>query len=243
MNNHQTLELILYSISIVVTAWLGGLIPLIYRNNHRVLHWFISLGAGVLLGAAFLHMIPEAAEMIGRQMGIFVLAGFLMLFMLEKFIMTHPCPSEHCEYHQVGLSAFIGLSLHSLVTGIALGTGVMVPQLGLVVFLAIILHKLPASLSLTSLFLKENYSTGKLFLYLTAFSLMVPLGALITFLFLQNTTVKAIGGLTAFSAGTFLHVAADDLLPEVHQHSHDKYSRLIAFAVGLITMWLVTVLE
>ncbi|APF20532.1 zinc/iron permease [Caldithrix abyssi DSM 13497] len=243
MNSHQLFELTAYSFSIVVTAWIGGIIPLFYKKNHRVLHWFISLGAGVLLGAAFLHMIPEASEMIGKNVGIYVLGGFLMLFVLEKFIMTHPCPSEHCEFHRVGLSAFLGLSLHSLVTGIALGTGVMVPKLGLVVFLAIILHKLPASLSLTSLFIKENYSTKKLFVYLTAFSLMVPLGALITYLFLQQTSVKTIGALTAFSAGTFLHVAADDLLPEVHQHSHDKYSRLFVFGIGILTTWLVTLLE
>jgi len=243
MNNHQILELIVYSSSIVLTAWIGGIIPLFFKENQRILHWFISLGAGVLLGASFLHMIPEAAEMIGSELGIFVLAGFLLLFILEKFIMTHPCPSEHCEYHHVGLAAFWGLSLHSLVTGIALGTGIMVPKLGLVVFLAIILHKLPASLSLTSLFLKEHYSNKKLFVYLTAFSLMVPLGALITYLFLQQTSVRAIGALTAFSAGTFLHVASDDLLPEVHQHSHDRYSRLISFFIGLLSIWLVTFLE
>ena len=142
-----------------------------------------------------------------------------------------------------GLSAFFGLSLHSLVTGIALGTSVMVPELGLIVFLAIILHKLPASLSLTSLFLKEGYPNKKLFFYLTTFSLMVPIGALITFLFLQHTSIKTIGALTAFSAGTFLHVASDDLLPEVHQHSHDRYSRLIAFFIGLCSIWIVTFLE
>jgi len=243
MNNHQIFELIIYSGSIVLTAWIGGVIPLFFKENLRMLHWFISLGAGVLLGASFLHMIPEAAEMIGAQLGVYVLAGFLMLFISEKFIMTHPCPSEHCEYHHVGLSAFFGLSLHSLVTGIALGTSVMVPELGLIVFLAIILHKLPASLSLTSLFLKEGYPNKKLFFYLTTFSLMVPIGALITFLFLQHTSIKTIGALTAFSAGTFLHVASDDLLPEVHQHSHDRYSRLIAFFIGLCSIWIVTFLE
>ncbi len=243
MNQDQVFELIIYSLSIVLTAWVGGVIPLFFKKNNRILHWFISLGAGVLLGAAFLHMIPEAAELIGPRLGIYVLSGFLLLFLLEKFIMTHPCPSEHCEYHRVGVSAFLGLSLHSLVTGIALGTGILVPKLGLVVFLAIILHKLPASLSLTSLFIKEGYSNKKLFVYLSAFSLMVPVGAFITLLFLQKTSVQTIGALTAFSAGTFLHVASDDLLPEVHQHSHDRYSRLAYFALGLIVIGLVTILE
>ncbi len=242
MNDHLTLILI-YSGSIIIVAWIGGLIPLYFRQNSKILHWFISFGAGILLGAAFLHMLPDAAEYIGSDLGLPALAGFLMLFILEKFIMTHPCPSEHCEYHQVGLSAFIGLSLHSLITGLALGAGVLVPRLGFIVFLAVILHKLPASLSLTSLFLKENYSNNKIFAHLTLFSLMVPIGAIITFFFLKNTDHKTIGFLIAFSAGTFLHVAADDLLPEVHQHSHERISRLISFIIGLIIIWIITFIE
>jgi len=238
-----SLDLIVYSASIVVVAWIGGLIPLYFKENNRAIHMFISFGAGVLLGAAFLHMIPDAAEYIGPDLGLPILGGFLLLYILEKFIMTHPCPSEHCEYHHVGLSAFIGLSLHSLITGLALGAGIMVPRLGFVVFLAIILHKLPASLSLSSLFIKEKYSTKKLFGYLTAFSLMVPFGALVTYLFLENTSQQTIGVLVAFSAGTFLHVSADDLLPEVHQHSHHRFSRLMVFLFGLLVIWVVKFLH
>lgn len=239
----SSLDLIVYSISIVIVAWIGGLIPLYFKENSRALHLFISFGAGVLLGAAFLHMIPDAAEYIGSDLGLPILGGFLLLYILEKFIMTHPCPSEHCEYHHVGLSAFIGLSLHSLITGLALGAGIMVPKLGFVVFLAVILHKLPASLSLSSLFIKERYSTKKLFAYLTAFSLMVPVGATLTYLFLEHTTKGIIGILVAFSAGTFLHVSADDLLPEVHQHSHQRFSRLLVFLAGLVTIWVVKFLH
>ncbi len=242
--SQNTLQLIIYSLSIIFVAWVGGLIPLYFKHNLKMIHLFISLGAGVLLGAAFLHMLPDAAEQIGPQMGLPALVGFLTLFILEKFIMTHPCPAEHCEYHHVGLSAFIGLSLHSLITGLALGAGLMVPRLGFIVFLAVILHKLPASLSLTSLFIKEHYSTKKLFAYLTAFSLMVPIGAVITYLFLkESTNHQTIGYLVAFSAGTFLHVAADDLLPEVHHVSQDRMLRLVIFLLGLGIIWAVRFME
>ena len=236
-------NLIIYSVSIVVVAWVGGLIPLYFRGKRKVIHLFVSFGAGVLLAAAFLHMIPDAARYIGPRLGLPILLGFLTLYILEKFIMTHPCPSEHCDYHRVGVSAFIGLSLHSLITGMALGAGILVPKLGFVVFLAVILHKLPASLSLSSLFIKEHYTNARLFAYLTAFSLMVPLGAVSTYFFFENTSTTALGYLIAFSAGTFLHVAADDLLPEVHQHSHERVSRLISFFAGLFVLWLVHLLH
>ena len=242
--NAYLLQLIVYSIIIIIIAWLGGLIPFYFRENSRLIHLFISLGAGVLLGASFLHMIPDAVKYIGAQVGMGTLLGFLALYLLEKFVMTHPCPAEHCEYHKLGLTAFIGLSLHSLITGLALGAGIMVPRLGLIVFLAVLFHKLPASLSLTSLFIKEHYSNKKLFSYLTAFSLMVPLGAFITYFFFKGTAShQTIGFLIAFSAGTFLHVAADDLLPEVHHHAVDRIPRLFTFLLGLLVIWGVKFLE
>ncbi len=244
MMNGYDIQIIIYSLSIIAIAWTGGLIPFYLRHKTRIIHYFISFGAGVLLGASFLHMIPDATHYIGAKVGLPALLGFLLLYILEKFIMTHPCPAEHCEYHKVGLTAFIGLSLHSLITGLALGAGIMVPRLGFIVFLAVLFHKLPASLSLTSLFIKEHYSTKKLFIYLSSFSIMVPLGTVITYLFLRgNTNYQTIGYLIAFSAGTFLHVAADDLLPEVHQLSKDRFNRLLAFLLGLVIIWSVTLID
>lgn len=237
-------ELIIYSVSIIIIAWIGGLIPFYFKHKMHLIHLFISFGAGVLLGASFLHMIPDSIKFIGPHVGIAALFGFLTLYLLEKFVMTHPCPAEHCEYHKIGLSAFIGLSLHSLITGLALGAGIMVPNLGIIVFIAILFHKLPASLSLTSLFIKENYSTKKLFSYLTAFSVMVPLGAFITYFMFEGTAShRTIGYLIAFSAGTFLHVAADDLLPEVHHQASDRITRLFVFLLGLVIIWGVRFME
>ncbi len=235
--------LLIYLIIIMLTAWIGGAIPLFFRWRSLVIHLFISFGAGILLGAAFLHMLPDAAEYIGSQLGLPALLGFLTLYVMEKFVMTHPCPADHCEYHHVGMAAFVGLSLHSLITGISLGAGIMVPKLGLVVFLAVLLHKLPASLSLSSILVKENYTTKSIALIILIFSLMIPAGALGIYFFAIHTTKTTLGYLVAFSAGTFLHVAADDLLPEVHSHFKHRKESLFTFFVGLVVIWSVTLFE
>jgi len=130
-----------------------------------------------------------------------------------------------------------------LITGLALGAGVMVPRLGFIVFLAVLLHKLPASLSLSSLLIKEKYSLKSILLILFSFSLMVPAGAFITFFLFHNTTISTLGYLIAFSAGTFLHVAADDLIPEVHKHYKFRKTRLLIFLVGIVTIGLVAFLD
>ena len=235
--------LLIYLGIIMLTAWIGGAIPLFFRWRSLVIHMFISFGAGILLGAAFLHMIPDASEYIGPRIGVPALLGFLLLYILEKFVMTHPCPADHCEYHHVGLAAFFGLSLHSLITGMSLGAGIMVPHLGLVVFLAVLLHKLPASLSLSSILVKERYRTKSIAWIILIFSTMIPIGALGTYIFAAHTTPTIIGYLIAFSSGTFFHVAADDLLPEVHSRFKHRKESLLVFLTGLVIMWLVTVLE
>jgi len=235
--------LIYYSLGIIIFAWMGGAIPLIFRKRSLIIHLFISFGAGILLGAAFLRMIPEAAEYIGNKLGIPILLGFLTLYIFEKFVMTHPCPSEKCEYHTVGITAFIGLSLHSLVTGLALGSGILVPKLGLIVFLAILLHKLPASMALSSLLIKEHYSIRNITLTILLFSLMVPLGAFLTYFLVERASSTTIGYLVAFSAGTFLHVAADDLLPEVHRHFSFRELRLFIFLFGILVIGSINLIQ
>src|SRR3972149_2274058 len=113
-----------YSAIVVVAGWIGALLPMFLvrraKGDSRYLRLFISLGAGVLLGAAFLHLIPDAIAALGKEMGFWLLGGFLFLFFLETFPFSHPCEEGHCDYHKVGWVAFAGLGLHNLSNGAVL---------------------------------------------------------------------------------------------------------------------------
>ena len=142
-----------------------------------------------MLGAAFFHMLPEAVHLGGPDVIPWAVAGFLFLFLLERFVLVHVCaepgPSERllghpappphglrehaghdhaheatgCDVHTLGLAAFVGLSLHTLVDGFALGAAQSDPALGLLVFVAILAHKIPSSVSLTAILRAEGYGT------------------------------------------------------------------------------------
>ncbi len=236
--DHTTLRLIIYSFFILLASFGGASILLMANWKRSTIRLFISFGAGVLLGAAFLNMIPEAAYLIGEHIGIPLLLGFLTLFIFEKFIMVHACEAEDCAYHQIGLSALIGISLHALVTGIALGAGLIAPQLSLVVFLAVLMHKFPESFSLASILAHEHYSRQKIIASVLLIALLVPLGAVFVLLFFESVREEVLGWLLAFSAGTFVHIAADDLLPEVHSSALKRKTSLSIFLVGVFFMWL-----
>jgi zinc and cadmium transporter len=157
---------------------------------------------------------------------------------VERFITVHICEGIDCEVHKLGVSAFIGIALHSLIDGIALGSGLLVPGLGFVVFMAIVGHKAPEVFSLTTVLLHGEMGKSKIALVNGIIWLMVPLGALLAYAFLRDQDPGWIGKALGFSAGTFLHISLSDLLPETHKHGASKVLTSLLLLAGLLLMWL-----
>jgi zinc and cadmium transporter len=261
----QAESLGLYAGAILVAALAGGALPLLgkLRRNDAGL----SFSAGVMLGAAFFHMLPEAVESAGMSSIPFVLVGFLFLFLLERLVLVHicaepgpvglegaaggglpvprphahvqgePCEGTGCAVHTMGLAAFIGLSLHTMIDGFALGAASSEPALGFLVFLAILAHKLPSSFSLSAILRAEGYSRRRALAMNATFATMVPIGAA---LYLAVRGLVHTPSFTAFalaaSAGTFLHLALSDILPDLHRRGTSKWTLSAALLFGVALM-------
>ncbi|MBX6315623.1 MAG: ZIP family metal transporter, partial [Isosphaeraceae bacterium] len=85
----MTLRLALYCAAIVLTSLLGGALPLVTILTHTRLQAYLSFAAGAMLGAAFLHMMPEAVEAGSPRTLGWAAAGLLALFFLERFFAYH----------------------------------------------------------------------------------------------------------------------------------------------------------
>ncbi len=229
--------LAVYTLIMAVAIFAGGLLPLLKSWHARGLPIILSLAAGIMLGSAFFHLMPDAYEVLGAQVGLYVLLGFLFLYSIEKFITVHICEALDCEVHHLGIAATIGIGIHTLTNGVALGSGLMVPGLGFAVFLAIAAHKAPEAFSLTSVLLHSGTKKSRVILVNALVLLMIPLGAMLAYWVIRPENPVWIGRAIAFSAGTFLHISLSDLLPEVHKHSHIKTLNYFAFVAGLILMW------
>jgi zinc and cadmium transporter len=235
-------ETILFNAAIVTMIWIGVWVALRGFKSPKFVRLAVSLSAGVLLGVAFVHMIPEAVELMGApSTGLLVLLGYLVIYALERFVMVHPCEEAHCDYHAVGLAAFIGLSIHSLMGGIALGSALLVPGLAWAVFVATLLHKAPEAFSLTTLLVMGKRPIGRVALYIAVFSLMLPLGSWVAVSGLNHYGIKVVGGAVALSAGTFVYIATGDLLSGTHSKGQSKAEAALAFLLGigfaLMTKW------
>jgi zinc and cadmium transporter len=222
--------------SVVLLSLSGGLLPLARQWDRRAVRVLLAFGTGVLLGASFFHMIPEAIEGVGGSVGTPVLVGFLLIYVLERFIMLHPCEEQDCNFHHMGIAAFVGITLHALIDGFALGAGLTMPQVATAVTLAIVLHKLPSSLSLTGILLHCEYPRRRIAWMIFLFSLAPPVGALLSYSVLSGLTGAALYHAIAFSAGTFLAIATADLLPQIHSAPEGRYRNLAALFAGILVM-------
>lgn len=138
------------------------------------------------------------------------------------------------------LATTTGLVIHAAADGIAMGASASGSntKLGLIIFLAIMVHKAPAAFGLTSVLLKQGLSKRAARGHLIIFSLAAPFGALSTWLVvnvLGGHGMEGEGGqwwtgmLLLFSAGTFLYVAMHAMQDDASQHDH---STLNGFGEG-----------
>ncbi|KAK3505201.1 Zinc/iron permease [Neurospora crassa] len=139
------------------------------------------------------------------------------------------------------LATTVGLVIHAAADGIAMGASATTEdmRLGLIIFVAIMVHKAPAAFGLTSVLLRQGLSKRAARGHLIVFSAAAPVGALVTYciveLFLGGSGGQVAtegsrgeqwwtGMLLLFSAGTFLYVAMHAMQEDSNSHDHHSSS-------------------
>lgn len=268
--------LAVYLALIALASIAGGTALSAVSLGHRRMQVLLSMTGGVMLGVALLHLMPHAVLASGGDVdgtARWVLAGFFLMFLLERAFHGHAhhsaedeCHDDHDSHrhaapHRHGpptgrwawCGAFAGLALHSLADGAALAASVHADGeagaglwSGLATFFAIVLHKPFDSLMITTLMIASGTSAWLRRGATIVYAMIVPLGALAFQWALGLMGDRADGVLAAamaMAAGAFLCIAAADLLPEVEFHSHDRVLLTVALAVGIALAWGMTVLE
>jgi zinc transporter ZupT len=181
------------------------------RRSLQVIEACLAFGAGFMLAVAVLGVLPEVIR-DSPDAAIFVLLGYLAVHLAQHVVTPHFHFGE--ETHRVsasaGMSALLGLSLHTFFDGVAIASGFLVSgQLGVLLFLAVLLHKLPEGVTIASVMVAGGQSRGRALGGAVALGAATVLGVLLT----EQVAPLARHGL-AISAGVTLYVAASNLVPE-----------------------------
>ena len=222
-------------------ATLAG-IGLLMLGRDRVLRWshhLNSFAAGAILAIAFLHLMPHSLEHNDKAL-IFIFGGFMAFYFLEAFFVLHSGAAIHYRERRRtrGMVAFYGLFFHSLVDGVIIGAGFEADtSLGVVLALGIILHELPEGMTTFSMLL-ETLDRKRAVWMSVAVALATPLGTTAVFFDLDGMSAGAMGGLVGVAAGSFLYIAASDLIPETHEGK--GYQNALFLLAGVIAMALLS---
>jgi zinc and cadmium transporter len=256
----------IYSGLIIAASLAGGWLPLAAKLTHTRLQVAISFVAGLMLGVGLLHMLPHAwhqLHSIDRAV-MWLVGGFLVMFFAQRFFHFHHhdvpdeaaehdhfshADHEHCEHSLAEQSArrlswvgaAAGLTLHSLIDGVALAASVQAEGggswlRGLGAFLVIVLHKPFDAMAISTLMTAGGRSKYSCHLVNGLFALAIPLGVALFYLGASQSgslSGEVLGAALAFAAGTFLCISTSDLLPEIQFHTHDRIKLSLALVTGL----------
>ena len=263
MSMDLLLLLTAYSVALVAASLLGGWLPRLMRMTHVRVQVAMSFVAGLMLGVALCHLLPHALVHLQSNGGLvpaiervvlWAMAGLiLMLLLLRVFrFHQHDFSDGANDHHGLGvnvhplswLGVAVGLGLHALMDGVALGADVKGGDMqvdatslaGFGVFLAILLHKPLDALSITGLMQLGGWGRRARTLANVCFALLCPLGSIL-FVWqvgqLGPAQASVVGCSLAFAAGVFLCISLGDLLPEIHFHSHARLKMIVALLAGI----------
>jgi zinc and cadmium transporter len=247
---------IFFALGLGVLAGLADMVGgffIIHREwSREYLKYFIALGAGFMLAVALLDMVPESLRLAmmqpfsiaPRSLGVssewgevllLVLAGYLLVHFFEHTLAPHFHFGEETHIEKmaashVGYAAVLGLAIHTFFDGVAISSGLLVSRsLGILIFFAIFLHKLPEGFTVASLMMASGQGKRAAFLSSAILGAATLIGVALMLLWRAH-----VGIALPLSAGVTLYVAASDLIPEVNHEPGPRWALLVFLGVAVM---------
>ena len=233
------------AISVLAAAWLSKAL------HTGALSQMVSLSAGLLLGTAILHLIPEALEsqpdfpVLARTM----LIGLLVFFLLEKFsVLRHSHHHEgdghnHGHGHDRaaagpgGLLILVGDSIHELAVGVMIAAALMVDiRLGWITAIAIAAHEVPQKLGDFIVLVNAGLSRGRAIAYIVLAGAAAMVGGVVAY-FALSQSQDWLPHIVVLAAASFIYIALVDIVPALHRRDSRRETAiqvlLLLLGVGI----------
>ncbi len=204
----------------------------------KILLVLVSLSAGVMLGGAFLHLIPEAVEFSESAFG-YVLVGFGLFFFIEKVLHWRHCHEGKCPVHLFGYMNLVGDCVHNFIDGLIVAASYVVSvPLGIASTIAVGLHEIPQEIGDFGVLVHSGISKRRALLLNFLCATSVVFGGLVGY-FISGFVEGLVVFLLPLAAGGFIYVAAGDLIPEIRKElgKGNSVVLFLTFVFGILLMW------
>jgi zinc and cadmium transporter len=240
----------LISVALVSLLSLVGIVTLSLRQARlrKILLFLVAFAVGALFGDVFIHLLPESFEKIGANLtsSLLVIVGFLVFYVLEKFIRwRHLGSAQTSKVQPVVTMNIVGDAVHNLIDGMLIAASFMVSvPIGITTTVAIVLHEIPQEIGDFGILVNGGLSVKKALLFNLLAAVMAFLGAAATILIGEQIEDYAVY-LLPVTAGGFIYIAGPDLIPELQQEVRISNSvwQFGALLMGVVVMALLTLLD
>lgn len=206
---------------------------------NRALMFLIALSAGSLMGSAFLHLLPEAAEQLPpAHIYTTVLFSFIVFFLIERFLHWRHCHQGHCDVHTFGYMNLFGDGIHNFLDGLVIAAAFLIDfKLCLTTTLAVALHEIPQEISDFGVLLYSGFTRRQALLANFLVASMAVFGGLVGY-YASFSLTRYLYYLLPFAAGGFLYISASDLMPEINKEKNFQKSLFLftTFVLGIFVI-------
>lgn len=216
-------------ILLIASVFIGSLLVFIIKPKKKIVRLLLAFSGAYLLSVTILHLLPEvyAETTEYKKVGIFILVGIIIQSILESF--SKGAEHGHIHIHSNGKEfptlLFISLCLH------AFSEGLPIHNADDNLLWAIVVHKIPIAIVLTTFLIHTKYSKKTVFTFLIAFALMSPFGVLLGDKIQFFTTYAT--EITAFIIGVFLHISTIILFESTENHKFNL-QKFTAILLGIL---------
>lgn len=229
-----------------VVSLVGGLVLIGAKSaRKKVIEFALPFGAGALLAAAFMDLLPEAIDEGAIQAFTYTLGGFLLFFVLERLLgwFHHHHHHHHEDVHSARNKTHINLviigdTLHNALDGIAIGAAFLVgAPTGIVTAMAVAMHEIPQEIGDFGILLGKGMGPRRVIFVNILSSVATVLTALVTF-WIGSASDLPLSPIIAATAGMFIYIAASDIIPDIHEKPHAtamRQSGMLLLGVVVVT--------
>lgn len=230
-------------VNLIVGAFflVGAFFAIVNKDNKKLINFSTALAFIVLIILLIVDIVPETLDLLDKKylfMGLGILFGILLLFILEK-IVPHHNHYEEIKQHEnhlkhIGLMTAVALIIHNVIEGMGVYSVVENDiKAGLLYAFGVGLHNIPFGIEITAM-LKEKNNNKTMYIYLFLLSISTFVGGLVIYFFSNLITDFILGSLLSVTIGMILYLLIFELFIELKE-DFNKYS-IYGLITGLLIM-------